>query len=71
MQQEYKEGENFNKADFTTTPLKKGEYENCTFMNCDFSKSGLSGVKLVECWFENCNLSMLNMAILANIFLVE
>lgn len=33
----------FNKEDFTTGPLAKGEYENCPLSHCDFSHSTLAG----------------------------
>ena len=54
----YVEEKTFNKVDFTSKALEKGEYDNCTFKECDFSNSDLSDVKFLECKFDNCNLSM-------------
>lgn len=48
----------FTGISYTTTPLPKGEYDNCTFINCDFSESYLSNLSFLECEFINCNLSM-------------
>jgi len=43
---------------YTSNPLPKGEYDNCTFVNCDFSESYLSTISFLECEFIDCNLSM-------------
>ncbi len=53
----------FEKDDFTQTPLPKGEYEGCSFAYCDFSNSVLSGVQFSDCTFLHCNFSL---AVLAN-----
>ena len=45
MDQEYTEGKNFNKADFSKIPPVAGEYDSCSFKNCDFSNSDLSDIK--------------------------
>jgi fluoroquinolone resistance protein len=50
--------EHFNKLDFASNPLPKGEYENCTFANCDFSNQNLSGFVFSDCNFKGCNLSL-------------
>lgn len=52
------EDQKFEKVDYRLTPLPKGEYECCTFINCDFSESDLSGNSFSECEFNSCNLSM-------------
>jgi fluoroquinolone resistance protein len=52
----------FDKIDFTQTPLAKGEYEYCTFLNCDLSDADLSELKFLECEFSGCNLSLAKIA---------
>lgn len=42
-----------------STGLQRGEYENCTFVNCDLSESDFNGFKFIDCSFEGCNLSMI------------
>jgi len=48
----------YDKSDFTLNPLRKGEYENCTFIACDFSNSDLTDIIFSECTFVCCNLSL-------------
>ena len=48
----------FNKIDFSTAPLEKGEYENCVFSNCNFAGSSLARSIFVDCVFDSCNLSL-------------
>lgn len=48
----------FNKVDFTKTPLAKGEYEYCSFMNCNLYHIDLTGIRFLECTFSTCNLSL-------------
>ncbi len=57
MVEAYTEGKSFNKADFTLQNLKRGDYENCTFISCDFSGANMSEIKFLACVFESCNLS--------------
>ena len=57
----YIEDKEFEKMVFTEKPLKKGEYEYCTFSNCDFSNSDLTQIIFSECEFINCNLSMVKL----------
>lgn len=52
------EDELFEKIDFAILPIKKGDYENCTFLNCDFSNADLSGFNFSDSTFKNCNLSL-------------
>ena len=47
----------FKNKDFTTTPLEKGEYDNCHFVNCHFENSDLSTLSFIDCTFEDCNLT--------------
>lgn len=53
-----KDNEHFDKMNYCSTPLKKGEYVECTFTHCDFSQSTLAGCKFIECTFIQCNLSV-------------
>ena len=48
----------FENIDYTTIPLPKGEYENCSFINCNFSNSDLSNYTFIDAAFENSNLSL-------------
>jgi fluoroquinolone resistance protein len=52
------ENKTFSKIDFTQSPIGKGEYEYCSFINCDFSNSDFSEIQFAECVFDSCNLSM-------------
>jgi fluoroquinolone resistance protein len=61
MEQEYTEGKRFEKIDFKAEGLVKGEYENCTFMNCNFSDADLSGCVFIDCTFSGCNLSLVKL----------
>ena len=57
MEQVYIKDKTIEKFDFTTMPLKMGEYEGCTFINCNFSGADIADIKFFECVFEGCNLS--------------
>ena len=48
----------YSKEDLKAQPLKKGEYEDCTFTGCDLSGADLSMIKFVGCTFKDCNLSL-------------
>ena len=48
----------FEKVNYTATPLARGEYERCRFINCDFSNSSLANIKFLESEFIGCNLSL-------------
>ena len=54
----YSVGESYEKKDYTTLALPKGEYETCRFVHCNFEKADLSSIKFIECEFKNCNLSL-------------
>ena len=57
----YTEGNILEKQNYTQNQLPKGDYENCTFLNCDFSSSNLSGINFINCdfkYFENCLLNL-------------
>ena len=51
------DGETYSKIDFTNTKIKKGEYDNCTFLNCNFEGIHASNIQFVECEFTDCNFS--------------
>lgn len=57
MEKTYIEDKTFDKVDFTNTPINKGEYENCVFLNCDLSNSNLADIVFSNCEFNNCNIS--------------
>ncbi|HQV01737.1 MAG: pentapeptide repeat-containing protein [Bacteroidia bacterium] len=40
------------------TALQKGEYENCTFINCNFESNDISNFIFIDCTFNSCNLSL-------------
>lgn len=56
------EDKDFERIDYTTTALPKGEYEGCVFKSCNFSGVTLVGSTFAECEFVDCNLSMANLA---------
>ncbi len=58
MEPHYQADHSFDKIDFTLTPPEKGEYEQCTFINCDLSQADLSDTKFIDCTFSGCNLSL-------------
>jgi fluoroquinolone resistance protein len=51
----------FEKQDFNTHPLEKGDYENCSFIACLFPVADLSDINFSDCVFSDCDLSMANM----------
>jgi len=55
------ENKKFEKQNYSHIALAKGEYDNCTFMNCVFSNSDLSNVSFTECEFQDCDLSNANL----------
>jgi len=54
----YFENEDYQKIDYAVSPIPKGKYENCSFVNCNFLNADLSSVHFTECEFVGCNLSM-------------
>ena len=61
MDQVFIDNKIYNKADFSTIPFKKGEYESCKFINCDLSNADFSHTIFIECEFDNCNLSLVKL----------
>lgn len=57
MERTYIEDQQFEKIDFTGSPLQLANYEGCTFLNCNFSNTNLSEISFAECEFKGCNLS--------------
>ena len=57
MTDNYFDSEEYSKIDFTKTKIKKGEYDNCTFLNCNFEGIHASNIQFVECEFIDCNFS--------------
>jgi uncharacterized protein YjbI with pentapeptide repeats len=55
---EYHQDKTFDKLNYTSNPIVKGEYENCVFNNCDISNTDLTDVKFIDCRFIGCNLSL-------------
>lgn len=45
MNQTYFTEQTFEKMNFQTSPISKGEYDQSLFINCDFSESDLSEIK--------------------------
>lgn len=58
MENNYTLDKEFNKIDFDIFPLKKGNYENCTFTNCSFVEADLSQTVFDTCRFIACDMSM-------------
>ena len=58
MEKTFIEEKIFEQADFTSSGLPGGDYENCQFINCDFSNTDLSKINFSECEFLHCNLSL-------------
>ncbi len=54
-------GREFSKDDLSEHPIKKGEYEKCTFRNCDLSNSDISEYLFEHCAFIGCNLSLIKL----------
>lgn len=58
MQIEYRQDENFVRANFKSQTLPVAEYENCLFTDCDFSDADISGRQFVNCKFVSCNMTL-------------
>jgi len=50
----------FKNENYLSSPLVKGEYDNCMFLNCSFSNADLSNINFTECSFTECDLSNSN-----------
>ncbi|PCJ98015.1 MAG: hypothetical protein COA50_03540 [Flavobacteriaceae bacterium] len=60
MNNKFVEDIDYKGENYSTTRLKKGEYEHCTFINCNFSNANLTNSSFMECEFIDCNLSNAN-----------
>ncbi len=58
MPQHYTTDQSFEKQDFSASPLTKGEYEACQFLNCSFAEGDLKNIRFTDCQFKGCNLSL-------------
>jgi len=65
MEPSYVEGQTFSKIDFATTPMEKGEYDNCVFSNCNFANADLTEIKFLDTEFIDCNFSNANISMTA------
>lgn len=52
------ENKHFEKTDYNVNNLPKGEYENCTFVNCNFYEADLLNITFRECKFDSCDFSL-------------
>ncbi|MCU0326981.1 MAG: pentapeptide repeat-containing protein, partial [Spirosomaceae bacterium] len=57
MKNAYIEEETFEKI----TTIPRGDYDNCTFINCVLANTDLSHSSFSECEFIGCDLSMANL----------
>lgn len=61
MSEVYVDNKVFDKINYSSKPLPKGEYDGCTFNACDFSNTYLSDILFTDCSFIGCNLSMVKL----------
>lgn len=61
MNTELFEEEVYKGENYTNTPLAKGSYEYCTFIECNFLNADLSHITFVECSFQQCDLTNANL----------
>jgi uncharacterized protein YjbI with pentapeptide repeats len=57
MTDNYFDSEEYSKIDFRKSKIIKGEYDNCTFINCNFEGIHASNIQFVACEFVECNFS--------------
>ena len=65
MTDAYFDSETYTKIDFSKTNIIKGEYDNCTVINCNFENIHTSNIQFVACdlkgaIFERTNLEKTN-----------
>lgn len=58
MHHYYTSDQEFNKIDYTTNPLPKGDYEQCQFVNCNLNAVDLNDFNFIQCEFIDCDLSL-------------
>jgi len=47
----------FKNINFTEQEFPKGEYDNCTFIDCIFTAVDMANMSFLECTFDTCDLS--------------
>jgi len=52
------ENKEFKGVNCLDEQLTKGEYSDCSFINCIFTNADLSNISFIDCKFSNCDLSM-------------
>lgn len=57
MNQEFYHDQVFKNVDYTQSPFLKGEYDNCTFIDCKFEAVYLSAITFLECTFDTCDMT--------------
>jgi uncharacterized protein YjbI with pentapeptide repeats len=57
MSQEFFQDQTFTQIDYTQQVFPKGEYDNCTFINCKFEAVDLAVMTFLECTFDTCDLT--------------
>ncbi len=57
----YFDNQTYEKQDFISEILSKGNYENCIFRLCNFAEADVKQVNFTDCRFEECNLSMVKL----------
>jgi fluoroquinolone resistance protein len=62
MNKIYIEDKIYDRIDFSTKRLEKGDYDSCRFQQCNFSHGDLSNCSFSECSFRDCNMGMVHMA---------
>lgn len=53
----FETGNEYVGIDFTTTAFRRGEYEDCRFVNCNFNGQDLAETSFIDCSFTGCNIS--------------
>ena len=57
MSQEFHQDQTFSQIDYTQHPFPKGEYDNCTFVDCKFENVDMAAMTFLECTFDTCDLT--------------
>ena len=57
MSQEFHQDQVFKKIDYTQHVFPKGEYDNCTFINCKFEGVYMDAITFLECTFDTCDMT--------------
>lgn len=57
MSQEFYQDQVFKNIDYTQSPFPKGEYDNCTFIDCKFEDVYVTTITFLECTFDTCDMT--------------